>query len=108
MDGGADGVVVKKRGRRIEGPASAPVIEVDDTVKALGNGARAPVRIAALPGGGRHRSAGKTTTKEMTAWLLGARGPVHKTEGNLNNHTGLPLTLLRLTRSTATPSSRWA
>jgi UDP-N-acetylmuramoyl-tripeptide--D-alanyl-D-alanine ligase len=41
-------------------------------------------------------SAGKTTTKEMTASLLGVRGSVLKTEGNLNNQYGLPLTLLRL------------
>jgi UDP-N-acetylmuramoyl-tripeptide--D-alanyl-D-alanine ligase len=39
---------------------------------------------------------GKTTTKEMAAALLATRGPVLKTEGNLNNQYGLPLTLLRL------------
>src|SRR5262249_56547563 len=44
-------------------------------------------------------SNGKTTTKEMTAAILAsAAGPdaVLKTEGNLNNHLGVPLTLLRL------------
>jgi UDP-N-acetylmuramoyl-tripeptide--D-alanyl-D-alanine ligase len=39
---------------------------------------------------------GKTTTKEMLSKILIRRGPVLKTEGNLNNHIGLPLTLLRL------------
>ncbi len=43
-------------------------------------------------------SNGKTTTKEMLATILGRRGPVLKTEGNLNNHIGLPLSLLRLTK----------
>jgi UDP-N-acetylmuramoyl-tripeptide--D-alanyl-D-alanine ligase len=41
-------------------------------------------------------SAGKTTTKECVAEVLGTRFNVLKTEGNLNNHFGVPLTLLRL------------
>ena len=39
---------------------------------------------------------GKTTTKEMLASILLQRGPVLKNEGNLNNHIGVPLTLLKL------------
>jgi UDP-N-acetylmuramoyl-tripeptide--D-alanyl-D-alanine ligase len=43
-------------------------------------------------------SYGKTTTKEMAAAVLGASFAVHRTAGNLNNHLGVPLTLLRLER----------
>ncbi len=41
-------------------------------------------------------SNGKTTTKEMIAAVLGARWPILKTTGNLNNRLGVPMTLLRL------------
>ena len=39
-------------------------------------------------------SNGKTTTKDLTAAVLSARGPVQKTQANFNNEVGLPLTLL--------------
>ena len=45
-------------------------------------------------------SNGKTTTKDLTAALLGTVYRVHKTEGNLNNELGLPLTLLELEEET--------
>lgn len=43
---------------------------------------------------------GKTTTKELTANILATKYPIIATEGNLNNHIGVPLTLLRLTPET--------
>ena len=69
---------------------------VADTVVALQELAREARRrwgrrIAAVTG-----SVGKTTTKEILATLLAAKWRVLKSEGNLNNEYGLPLTLLRL------------
>jgi UDP-N-acetylmuramoyl-tripeptide--D-alanyl-D-alanine ligase len=95
---GAQGVVVA-RGRGAEIGAGV-VIEVDDTVKALGSlGREHRLSLPGLRLVGITGSNGKTTTKEMVAAILGAAaGPeaVLKTEGNLNNHLGVPLTLLRL------------
>ena len=89
---GASGLVVQKS---LEAPESAPVIRVSDTTVALQELARgvrleAPVKVVAITG-----SMGKTTTKEATAAALSARFSVLKSEGNLNNFYGLPLSLLR-------------
>lgn len=72
------------------------VVEVGDTTKALQDLARAvrnavSTRVVAITG-----SAGKTTTKEAIAALLSTRLGVVKNKGNLNNHIGLPLSLLQL------------
>jgi UDP-N-acetylmuramoyl-tripeptide--D-alanyl-D-alanine ligase len=80
-----------------------PVVRVADTTQALKNLGRHVRLQAGIPVAAVTGSAGKTTTKEMLAALLGVRGEVLKTEGNLNNQYGLPLTLLRLT-----PAHRYA
>jgi UDP-N-acetylmuramoyl-tripeptide--D-alanyl-D-alanine ligase len=71
-------------------------IEVADTTAALQAVARdvrrrSGARVVAITG-----SAGKTTTKEVCAGLLAARYQVFRNKGNLNNHIGLPLSLLEL------------
>ena len=91
---GAAGAVVH---HALKEPVDLPLVNVDDTTSALTRLAAHVRALAAVPVVAVTGSAGKTTTKEMTAALLGARGPVLKTEGNLNNQYGLPLTLLRLT-----------
>jgi UDP-N-acetylmuramoyl-tripeptide--D-alanyl-D-alanine ligase len=90
---GAAGAVVH---RDAEAPRGFPLVRVDDTTAALGRLARHTRLRAEIPVVAVTGSVGKTTTKDMTAALLAARGPVLKTEGNLNNQYGLPLTLLRL------------
>lgn len=45
-------------------------------------------------------SNGKTTTKELVAAVLGSHYPLHYTRGNLNNHIGVPLTLLEMPEGT--------
>ena len=75
---------------------STPIVLVDDTTLALGrlaayHRARFTVPVAAVTG-----SNGKTTTKEMTASVLSALGPVLKPESSFNNQWGLPLTLFKL------------
>jgi UDP-N-acetylmuramoyl-tripeptide--D-alanyl-D-alanine ligase len=80
-----------------EGPPYAPaILEVDDTTRALqdlGHAVRVAsgARVVAITG-----SAGKTTTKEAIAEFLSARFRVVKNRGNLNNHIGLPLSLVQL------------
>jgi UDP-N-acetylmuramoyl-tripeptide--D-alanyl-D-alanine ligase len=73
----------------------AAIIRVEDTTTALADcGALARRKIGATPVYAVTGSAGKTTTKELLAAGLGVRMRVHRTHGNLNNHLGVPLTLL--------------
>jgi UDP-N-acetylmuramoyl-tripeptide--D-alanyl-D-alanine ligase len=72
------------------------ILPVEDTLTALQEMAYSHRRTFAVPVVGITGSNGKTTTKEMLAGILQQLGPVLKNEGNLNNHIGVPLTLLRL------------
>ncbi len=75
------------------------LIRVPDTQLALQHAATAWRRRFAIPVIGVAGSNGKTTCKEMLAAILAQAGPVLATRGNLNNHIGVPLTLLRLDAS---------
>jgi UDP-N-acetylmuramoyl-tripeptide--D-alanyl-D-alanine ligase len=93
---GAAGVVVSDTAAAARGPEGAIVVLVDDTTAALQVLARhvrraSGAKVVAITG-----SAGKTTTKEIAAEFLSSRYRVFRNKGNLNNHIGLPLSLLEL------------
>ena len=92
---GAAGIVAQA-GAVLDVPPLTPIVRVPDTLRALGDLARAWRRkhggvVVAITG-----SSGKTSTKEMLAAYFGKRLAVHKTEANYNNEIGVPLTLLGL------------
>jgi UDP-N-acetylmuramoyl-tripeptide--D-alanyl-D-alanine ligase len=89
-------------GALVERPLSGvdlPYIQVPDSLEALQSLARRWRAEFSIPLVGVAGSNGKTTTKEMTAAILSRGGPCLSTQGNLNNHIGVPLTLLRLERT---------
>ena len=89
---GAAGAVVDR-----EQSTALPQIVVAETQPALERAAGSWRGQFGIPLIGVAGSNGKTTAKEMTAQILAQAGPCLATRGNLNNHIGVPLTLLRLT-----------
>jgi UDP-N-acetylmuramoyl-tripeptide--D-alanyl-D-alanine ligase len=77
-------------------PVRLPQIVVADPLAALQAAARAWREQFPMPLVGVAGSNGKTTTKELLAAILAEGGPCLATRGNLNNHIGVPLTLLGL------------
>ena len=88
---GAAGAIVEKAG-----DVPIPQIVVKASVAALGKLAQAWRERATATVIGVGGSNGKTTTKELLASILAGAGSTLATRGNLNNHLGVPLTLLRL------------
>jgi UDP-N-acetylmuramoyl-tripeptide--D-alanyl-D-alanine ligase len=95
LEKGAVAAVIRKD-QLARYPLRTGLITVDDTLTALQTLATAVRRLWAKPLIGVTGSAGKTTTKEAIAHVLSARFRVLKSEGNFNNHFGLPLMLLKI------------
>jgi len=75
------------------------LVAVEDTIKALGQFASAHRSRFSIPVFCIGGSNGKTTTKDLVSAVLSEKFNVLSTTGNLNNHIGLPLTLLKLKKS---------
>ena len=95
LEKGAVAAVVRKD-QLARFPAMSNLIAVDDTLAALQTLGAAVRRLWAKPLVGVTGSTGKTTTKDAIAHVLATRLRVLKSEGNFNNHFGLPLMLLKL------------
>ncbi len=72
------------------------IVKVKDSILCLQTLARYKRSLYDIPVIGITGSVGKTSTKEMVSSVLETKYKVLKTEGNNNNHIGLPLTILRL------------
>lgn len=81
-------------------PVGVPAVVVDDVVAGLSLLAHAVTERTGATVVGLTGSAGKTSTKDLIAQLLGGLGPTVYTEGSFNNEIGLPLTALKVTGST--------
>jgi UDP-N-acetylmuramoyl-tripeptide--D-alanyl-D-alanine ligase len=95
LEKGAVAAVVRKDQLR-RYPSKNRLLAVDDTLAALQTLATAVRKLWGKPLVGVTGSAGKTTTKDAIAHVLGSKFRVLKSEGNFNNHFGLPLMLLKL------------
>src|SRR5580704_106482 len=93
---GAAGAIVQRSLK-----VSLPQIVVSNVAMAMAEAARAARAQFKGPVIGVAGSNGKTTVKEMLSAILSQLGPCLSTRGNLNNHLGVPMTLLRLTDSHA-------
>src|SRR5579872_337629 len=95
LEAGAVGALVSQP---IEDAALGRLIVVEDTLRSLGDIARAYRRRFSLPLVGITGSVGKTSVKEMCAAVLRTRFETHANAGNFNNEIGVPLTLFGLER----------
>src|SRR4029077_18513680 len=95
LEKGAAAAVVRKD-QLSRYPDTTQLLSVDDTLLALQTLATAVRKLWGKSLVGITGSAGKTTTKEAIAHMLASKFRVLKSEGNFNNHFGLPLMLLKL------------
>ncbi len=101
LERGAVAAVVE---REVAGASPDQLVRVPDSLEALQQLAKNLLTEWGGPIVGVTGSAGKTTTKDLTARVLSAAGPTHKSFGNLNNAFGLPKSVLEMATDGRTPS----
>ena len=99
-DGAAYAVVDNPEVKNQAGEYAERLILVEDTLTTLQSLAAKHRNELAIPIIGIVGSNGKTTTKELVSRVLAEKYEVYATRGNLNNHIGVPLTILSMTRDT--------
>ncbi len=95
VKGGAAAVISERKVGEFE--TEIPIIEVEDSYKALLDLSEEYRQSLDLKVVGVTGSVGKTTTKDMISAVLSQRFETYKTQGNLNNHIGVPQTIFSLT-----------
>jgi UDP-N-acetylmuramoyl-tripeptide--D-alanyl-D-alanine ligase len=98
IENGAAAVLCSKSFEAV--PTNVPVVLVEDTLEGLQQLAKSYLKewngkVVGITG-----SNGKTSTKDILTSILSAKYKVHKTQGNYNNHIGLPLTVLSMEEDT--------
>lgn len=93
---GARGIIVERETMFTVHDSRFTVIMVQDTLRALQDIAHSFRMRYNMPVIGVTGSNGKSTTKEMIASIISRKWNILKSEGNTNNHIGVPLTLLKL------------
>ena len=98
IENGAAAVLCSKSFENV--PTNVPVVLVEDTLEGLQQLAKSYLnewngKVVGITG-----SNGKTSTKDILTSILSAKYKVHKTQGNYNNHIGLPLTVLAMDEDT--------
>jgi UDP-N-acetylmuramoyl-tripeptide--D-alanyl-D-alanine ligase len=93
---GAVAALVSNRFNAADIPDGLGLVEVPDTLEGLQRFAANYRQLLSVRTIGVTGSSGKTSTKELIASVLRTRFKTKATEGNLNNHIGVPLTLIRL------------
>jgi UDP-N-acetylmuramoyl-tripeptide--D-alanyl-D-alanine ligase len=96
LDSGASYCIIDE----VQDPADERFILVDDVLKTLQDLANFHRQYLGIPIVALTGSNGKTTTKELINAVLSRSYKTHATQGNYNNHIGVPLTLLQMDQST--------